>query len=218
MLDDSKKLTGIITDGDIRRSVSRQEAKMTRVLGTDPASGKEVTVRLGRFGPHAQIGSVDDEEKPKFAGLQPGLRLETINLEETNTALRVLLKQKDETRKELEEKVLLNIKDLVIPVLLKLKTAVGLDQKQAAYITVMKNTLNDIISGFTRSLSSRQYCLTPTELQVASLIRQGKPTKDIAAFMNLSGKTIETHRRNIRGKIGIKNQKVNLRTHLLTMN
>jgi DNA topoisomerase-1 len=67
---------------DKQETVSRQEAKMTRVLGTDPASGKEVSVRLGRFGPHAQIGSVDDEEKPKFAGLQPGLRLETINLEE----------------------------------------------------------------------------------------------------------------------------------------
>ncbi len=67
---------------DKQETVSRQEAKMTRILGTDPASGKEVSVRLGRFGPHAQIGSVDDEEKPRFAGLQPGLRLETINLEE----------------------------------------------------------------------------------------------------------------------------------------
>jgi DNA topoisomerase-1 len=67
---------------DKEESVSRQEAKLTRVLGTDPASGKEVSVRLGRFGPHAQIGSVEDEEKPKFAGLRPGHRLETITLEE----------------------------------------------------------------------------------------------------------------------------------------
>jgi DNA topoisomerase-1 len=63
-------------------SVSRQEAKLTRILGKDPASGKDVSVRLGRFGPHAQIGSVEDEEKPKFAGLQPSHRLETITLEE----------------------------------------------------------------------------------------------------------------------------------------
>ncbi len=65
-----------------QESVSRQEAKLTRVLGVDPATGKEVSVRLGRFGPHAQIGSVEDEEKPKFAGLRQGQRLETINLEE----------------------------------------------------------------------------------------------------------------------------------------
>ncbi len=67
---------------DKEETVSRQEAKLTRVLGTDPATGKEVSVRLGRFGPHAQIGKVDDDEKPRFAGLQPGLRLETITLEE----------------------------------------------------------------------------------------------------------------------------------------
>jgi DNA topoisomerase-1 len=67
---------------DKEETVSRQEAKLTRVLGTDPATGKEVSVRLGRFGPHAQIGSVDDEEKPRFAGLRQGLRLETIKLEE----------------------------------------------------------------------------------------------------------------------------------------
>ncbi len=65
-----------------QESVSRQEAKLTRVLGEDPATGKEVSVRLGRFGPHAQIGSVEDEDKPKFAGLRQGQRLETITLEE----------------------------------------------------------------------------------------------------------------------------------------
>ena len=65
-----------------QETVSRQEAKATRVLGTDPKTGKEVSVRLGRFGPHAQIGSVEDEEKPQFSGLRNGQRLETITLEE----------------------------------------------------------------------------------------------------------------------------------------
>jgi DNA topoisomerase-1 len=63
-------------------SVSRDEAKQVRVLGKDPKSGKDVTVRLGRYGPHAQIGHRDDEEKPTFAGLRPGQSLETITLEE----------------------------------------------------------------------------------------------------------------------------------------
>jgi len=63
-------------------SVSREEAKLTRILGKDPASGKDVSVRLGRYGPHAQIGSVDDEEKPLFAGLRGRYGLETITLEE----------------------------------------------------------------------------------------------------------------------------------------
>jgi DNA topoisomerase-1 len=67
---------------DKEESVSRADAKATRVLGKDPKSGKEVSVRLGRFGPHAQIGTVEDEEKPRFAGLRPGQSLETITLDE----------------------------------------------------------------------------------------------------------------------------------------
>jgi DNA topoisomerase-1 len=63
-------------------SVSRDEAKAARLLGTDPKSGKPVSVRLGRYGPHAQIGTRDDEEKPVFAGLRPGQSLETITLKE----------------------------------------------------------------------------------------------------------------------------------------
>ena len=63
-------------------TVSRREATLTRILGKDPDSGKDVSVRFGRYGPHAQIGTVDDEEKPRFAGLRRTQRLETITLEE----------------------------------------------------------------------------------------------------------------------------------------
>jgi DNA-binding NarL/FixJ family response regulator len=59
--------------------------------------------------------------------------------------------------------------------------------------------------------------LTPTEIQVANFIRQGKTTKEIAEMLNLSPKTIEFHRDNIRTKMGIKNKKINLRTHLMSI-
>ena len=63
-------------------TVSPREAKLTRVLGTDPKSGREVSVRLGPFGSYAQIGTAEEEEKPLFAGLRPGQSLETISLED----------------------------------------------------------------------------------------------------------------------------------------
>ncbi|GGA79390.1 DNA topoisomerase 1 [Arenimonas soli] len=63
-------------------SVDRSEATGARQLGTDPKSGKPVSVRLGRYGPYAQIGHMDDEEKPKFASLRPGTSMHTITLEE----------------------------------------------------------------------------------------------------------------------------------------
>ncbi len=63
-------------------TVTRQEAQQARELGTDPASGKPVIVRLGRYGPYAQIGTAEDEDKPAFAGLRSGQKMETITLEE----------------------------------------------------------------------------------------------------------------------------------------
>ncbi len=63
-------------------TVSRQEAQQARELGIDPKSGKPVIVRLGRYGPFAQIGSAEDEEKPEFAGLRSGQKMETITLDE----------------------------------------------------------------------------------------------------------------------------------------
>ena len=63
-------------------SVTREQVAQARELGTDPKSGKPVTVRMGRYGPFVQIGTKDDEEKPKFAGLRPGQKMNEITLEE----------------------------------------------------------------------------------------------------------------------------------------
>jgi DNA topoisomerase-1 len=67
---------------DKEANVSRREASKARTVGTDPKSGKEVSVRMGRFGPYAQIGTPEDEEKPRFAGLRREQRINTISLEE----------------------------------------------------------------------------------------------------------------------------------------
>jgi len=67
---------------DKEESVTREQVAQARELGTDPKSGKPITVRMGRYGPFVQIGTKDDEEKPKFAGLRPGQKMNEIKLEE----------------------------------------------------------------------------------------------------------------------------------------
>ncbi len=67
---------------DDKANLSREEVAQARQIGTDPVSGKPVTVRMGRFGPFVQIGTKEDEEKPKFAGLRPGQRMDSITLDE----------------------------------------------------------------------------------------------------------------------------------------
>ncbi|UOF14514.1 DNA topoisomerase I [Lysobacter capsici] len=68
---------------DKKESVDRNEATGARELGTDPKSGKPVSVRLGRYGPYAQIGTAEDEDKPTFASLRPGQSMHTISLEDS---------------------------------------------------------------------------------------------------------------------------------------
>ncbi|MDY7039179.1 MAG: LuxR C-terminal-related transcriptional regulator [Thermodesulfobacteriota bacterium] len=138
----------------------------------------------------------------------------TRELEEVNSALRVLIERKERDNKELEKNVLSNLKGLVAPYAEKLKKS-GLDAKQIAYLKIMESNLNNIISPFAHKLSSKYFHLTPAEIQIAHLIKDGKKTKQIAKLLNLSHRTIESHRQNIRVKIGAKNRKATLSSLLL---
>ena len=143
------------------------------------------------------------------------LKAKSRNLEEVNIALKVLLKQREEDKAELEEKVLTNVKKLVEPYLEKLRRTRA-DIDQIAYINVIETHLNDILSPFQRNLASKYPNLTPREIQITNLIKEGKTTKEIAGILNSSQGAIDFHRNNIRNKLGLKNKNANLRSHLLS--
>lgn len=144
------------------------------------------------------------------------LELQRQKLEETNTALRVLLKAREEDKRDLEDKVLANVKELVNPYIEKLNNS-GLDARQKAYLEIVESNLNDIISPFLHQLSSKYLSLTPREIQVAGLVREGKTTKEIAEILSISTNAVDFHRKNVREKLGLKNKSANLRTHLLSL-
>lgn len=138
------------------------------------------------------------------------LEAKTSALEELNTALKILLKKRDEDKVSLENRVVTNVGELVIPFLEKVKKNTA-DERTTTYLNIIENNLNDITSPFARSISLK---LTPTEVKVAHLIKQGRTTKEIAELLSVGSRTIESYRNNIRKKMGIKNKKVNLRLFL----
>jgi len=142
------------------------------------------------------------------------LEVKTGELEEANSALRVLLKRADEDRREFERRIASTVKALVAPSLERLRQSAS-DAKQVVYLNVLESNLNDIISPFAQGLSPQYLGLTPAELHVANLIKEGKNTKEMADLLRLSTRTIESHRQSIRNKLGLKNRKANLRTHLV---
>lgn len=145
-------------------------------------------------------------------GEREELETKARELEQMNTALRILLKQRENDRKELEEKIITNIKLLISPNIEQLKYSLK-DKRNHELISVIESNLNDIVSPFTKVLLIKYSNLTNREIQVANLISRDKSTKEIADFLNISQNTVSTHRYRVRQKLGIKKRK-NLRAFL----
>jgi DNA-binding NarL/FixJ family response regulator len=128
-----------------------------------------------------------------------------------------LLKKGEEDKIELEEKVLLNIKELVLPYLEKIKKS-GLDRGQNTYADILESHLREIASSFSYRLSSAFVNFTPTEINVANLVKQGRKIKEIAELLNISPRTAAFHRERIRKKLGINHKKTNLKSYLSSVN
>jgi len=146
---------------------------------------------------------------------EAALRAQSSYLEEVNTALQVLLKKREEDKREMQENVLSNVKELVSPYLIRLKRG-HLEPHQATMLEILQANLDNIISPFISKLSSRYLKFTPAEIRVANLIKEGKTNKEIAELLLISKNTVLFHRHRIRTKLGLKNKKINLRTHLLS--
>ena len=144
------------------------------------------------------------------------LEEKSAHLEEANAALRALIRQRDADRKEFETAVFQNIKASVLPNLERLNQQ---KQTRAAreLVAMIESDLNEIASPFLRHLTALETVLTPQEIQVANLIRQGKASKEIADMLSLSVTTVSFHRKNLRQKFGLTHSPTNLRTYLLSL-
>lgn len=144
------------------------------------------------------------------------LRNERERLEETNIALRVLLRQRDEDKKRIEETIYVNVDRLVLPYVEQLLQG-RLSEKQRTLIDVVDTNLRDIVSPFLRSLSTVQTMLTPQEIEVANMVRSGRSSKEIAEVLGISVSGVDFHRKKLRQKLGLTNKPKNLRSHLLSL-
>ena len=225
-----KKLTDIntLTERQVFQEMKRAKLKGGRVFHFKHrlASGKirDVEVYSGPikvYGRELLYSIIHDITKRRQAELsliekRKELENKTHELEEVNAALKVLLKQRDEDKKEFEEKIIANVKNLVFPYIGKLNNS-RLNDRQTVYLEIIKSNLEEVIAPFLHRLSSKYSDLTPSEIQIAGLIKDGKTTKEIAELLNSSTDAIDFHRYNLRKKLGLRNRKTNLRSFLLSL-
>lgn len=143
------------------------------------------------------------------------LREKNQRLEEMNTALQTLVKMREQDRAETQRVVSANLKRLVNPLVEKLRRS-GLNHRQKVYMELLADQLAEMASAGDPPFASHLLVLSPSEVEVANLVRHGHTTKEIASLLNLSARTVDMHRLNIRKKLGLHRKGTNLRTYLMT--
>lgn len=222
-----KKYYAIITGKPFQRQYE------TRIIGKD---GKEIPIEVSsarsiwegqpaeiivirdisqRIKAEKALKKARDELEQRVKERTRELEIKTKSLVEINTAMKVFLEKREENKVDLEDTVLTNIKELVEPYVQKLKKT-RLNDQQKALLKIIESNLNEIVSPFSRNMLIKYLKLTPQEIRIANLIRHGDSTKRIAETLNISPRTVETHRKNIRSKIGLEGKKANLRSLLLS--
>ena len=144
------------------------------------------------------------------------LKSQARKLEELNAALKVVLGHREQEKKDIEENILANVKQLLFPYIERMGKS-RLNNANETLLSIIKSNLQELTSPFTRSLSSKYFAFTPTEIQVADFIRQGQSSKEITSLLNMSYDAICFHRKNIRKKLGITHSKTNLRSYLFSL-
>ncbi|MFC1896835.1 LuxR C-terminal-related transcriptional regulator, partial [Thermodesulfobacteriota bacterium] len=165
---------------------------------------------------HAQDVTRHKMTEESLRNAEKQLELKNSALEETNTALEVLLQNEEGQRSEVEEEISSRIKEDLEPFLNKLDMS-RLSPEQRSLVRTMRSNLREILFSLGGAISSKRLGLTSTEAQVAACVREGKTSKEIADLMKLSYRTVEAHRASIRKRLGLSNKSVNLRTWLLCM-
>lgn len=191
------------------RELQRYHERLEKLVEARTAALEKSNQRLAR--------EVEERRRAEEAQRRSKAELETQskNLEEVNTALKVLLKQRESDKGELEDNLRSNVRDLVRPYLARLKKA-RLSAEQASLLHILESNLDNIVSPFISRLSARHFKMTPMEIKVANLIKAGRTSQEIADLLYLSKNTVLFHRHNIRRKLGLLNTKSNLATHLVS--
>jgi PAS domain S-box-containing protein len=139
-------------------------------------------------------------------GLREAMRKDKMALEHKNLALKELIEHMERAREKRKEDIAINVEKVIMPILKKMKLK-GLSSK---YVDLLCHYLSELTSSFGRKMTEKNVGLSSREIEICNLIKGNLSSKEISRLLNLSCQTIDKHRRNIRKKLGISKEKINL--------
>jgi DNA-binding response OmpR family regulator/DNA-binding CsgD family transcriptional regulator len=179
---------------------------------TKPFRSEEVIARVGT---HLRLrGSIEKLEKFN-QHLEELVAARTHELQKKNLALSEILSQIELERKQIKDAVRTNSDKLILPIIKKLRNKGG--DKNSQYYDILEKSVKELTLEFGNKISDNLFQMSSREIEICNLIKNGFEGKEMSRFLDISYKTVETHRRNIRRKLGIVNKSVNLTTFLNSM-
>jgi len=151
-----------------------------------------------------------------LAQKEKDVREQAEKLEEGNIALRVLLDHRQKDRQQLEENMLANIRTLVLPYVQELMET-RLPKRERTIVEIIEERLGEVTAPFLNRLSGLTAMLTPQEIKVATMVREGRSSNEIADVLMISVSGVDFHRKQIRKKLGMTGSGRNLRSYLLSL-
>ncbi|MFC1650318.1 PAS domain S-box protein [Candidatus Latescibacterota bacterium] len=131
-------------------------------------------------------------------------------LEQKTFALREIIEQVEIEKKLIKDNIMVNVEKIVMPILERMK----LNSESEEYIDLLQNIIENLTSSYGSEITKVNYKLTSREIEICNMIKKGLMNKEISSLLNISTRTIENHRKNIRKKLKIQNKNINLTTFL----
>ena len=211
--DDGRTIVATIAQGQDITGRKKAEEELRQCTNRLEKTVEERTAELTRINQNLIQEIVQREEAEKaLKQSESKLREQKQALEEKHIALREILEQIEIEKKQIKDDVIANVENILLPIVRKLK--VRDSQSERENIGLLERELREVTSQFGRRLSDPRLRLTPREIEISDLIKNGFGSKKIARILRISLKTVERHRFNIRKKFGIAYRKINLTSYL----
>ncbi len=198
-------------DGNVAGQVELFYPTLSSLSSEEPFLPEEYKLIDGVAG---QVGRTLEHMKrdEELKAAHKALRCEHQALQETNVALRTVMNRLEQEKQEIRAMISGNIRKIILPIVYELELQVS--EENRAYVSVLRQNLGQIAAPLLSQIGRNHVELSPAEIIVCTMIRNGLSTKEIARVRGISSSTVRRHRENIRRKLGLQNRKVNLTTYL----
>jgi len=185
-----------------------EKGRAVGMIGTirDISDRKQAQEELAKY--RNQLEKMVKEKTAELQKANNMLEEQKAAVDRKNTALQEVLEQLHNDKEQIKKDVTANVENILVPVMQRIKKVFNKEEKRN--LEILEQELKNLTSSFGRSVSDKKLRLTPREIEISNMIRNGLTSKEIAHTLNLSKKSVDGHRNRIRNKLGIKNKKYNL--------